>query len=157
MFPNAGCSNRIGSGRSYSCPKRVTNGIWARFCSRDLARENQGFLSTRDLQMDVYGENRAYATEFVATDGELATIDFVSLAQSFGIEAECVFKPGEVGPAVKRALDRNAPGLVEVTVNRKYPYSGGGSTGWWDVPVPKYLNDRRKTYEQSRKEEKLGF
>jgi acetolactate synthase-1/2/3 large subunit len=116
---------------------------------------NQGFLSIRDLQMDVYGENRAYVTEFATPRGELADIDFVSLARSFGVEAERVSRPGEVEPAIKRALAGKGPRLVEVQVNRQYPYSGGRAAGWWDVPVPEYLEGRREAYEQSRADEKL--
>lgn len=116
---------------------------------------NRGFLSIRDLQMDVYGEERTYATEFASPEGEPAAVDFVSLARSFGVEAERVSHPGEVEPAVKRALAEAAPRLVEVQVNRRYPYSGGKAAGWWDVPVPEYLEERRKAYEQSRAEEKL--
>jgi hypothetical protein len=41
-------------------------------------------------------------------------------------------------------------------VNREFPYSGGLVTGWWDVPVPTYLKERRETYERERREERLS-
>ncbi len=116
---------------------------------------NRGFLSIRDLQIDVYGPDRVYATEFTAAAGESVTPDFVSLARSFGFEAESVSRPGEVGPALRRALDAGGPRLVEVQVNMRHPYSGGTAAGWWDVPVPPYLKERRKAYEKARKEEHL--
>lgn len=120
-----------------------------------IVLNNGGFLSIRDLQMEVYGENRAYATEFTSAGGEPASIDFAALARSFGLEAERVSRPGEVEPAVKRALAGEGPRLVEVQVNRQYPCSGGSAAGWWDVPVPVYLEERRKAYEQNRSEERL--
>ncbi len=117
---------------------------------------NQGFLSIRDLQKDVYGEGRAYATEFTGTKGKLVSPDFTALAQAFGVGAERVSRPGDVAPALQRALTEGGPRLLEVVVNREHPYSGGSAAGWWDVPVPVYLEGRRKTYEAARREEQLN-
>ena len=39
---------------------------------------------------------------------------------------------------------------VEVTVQREFPYSGSTVSGWWDVPVPAYLEDRRARYLAER-------
>ena len=81
---------------------------------------------------------------------------FRAIGEAFGIDAQCIQRPDEVQPAVRRALSLNAPALVEVQVNRDYPYSGGFATGWWDVPVPAYLTDRRAAYVAARDEEVLG-
>jgi acetolactate synthase I/II/III large subunit len=116
---------------------------------------NQGFLSIRDLQHDVYGKARRYATEFKTRKGESTSPDFIALAGAFGLKAEKVTRPGEVAGAVKRAVEAAEPRLVEVTVNREHPYSGGKAAGWWDVPIPEYLTEKRKIYEQNRLEEKL--
>ena len=123
---------------------------------------NSGFLSIRDLQLDVYGQDRAYLTEFPAADPVTAvSVDFAALARSFGVPAERVSLPGEVAPAVGRAItrvrDEGGPALVEVVVNRRYPISGGRATGWWDVPVPGYLAQRRAEYEKGRREEALDL
>ena len=45
--------------------------------------------------------------------------------------------------------------MIEVIVNKQFPYSGGIATGWWDVPVPTYLKERRREYEKARDEEVL--
>jgi hypothetical protein len=55
-----------------------------------------------------------------------------------------------------RAFQSGLPSLIEVMVNREYPYSGGLVTGWWDVPVPAYLKERREVYERERREERLN-
>jgi hypothetical protein len=39
-------------------------------------------------------------------------------------------------------------------VNKEFPYSGGTAAGWWDVPVPAYLEPRAQ-YERARAEEVL--
>jgi hypothetical protein len=40
-------------------------------------------------------------------------------------------------------------------VNREYPYTGSPAVGWWDVPVPEYLEERRRKYEREMQGEKL--
>lgn len=116
---------------------------------------NQGFLSIRDLQHDVYGETRRYATEFRDRQGNSTSPDFTALAAAFGLKAEKVSRPGEVEGAVKRAIEADEPRLVEVLINREYPWSGGKAAGWWDVPIPEYLADRRKIYDRNRLDEQL--
>jgi hypothetical protein len=39
-------------------------------------------------------------------------------------------------------------------VERDYPLSGSPAVGWWDVPVPIYLTERRAEYERERAEER---
>jgi hypothetical protein len=38
-------------------------------------------------------------------------------------------------------------------VERAYPLSGSPAVGWWDVPVPAYLVERREQYERERAQE----
>ena len=40
-------------------------------------------------------------------------------------------------------------------MHREFPLSGSPAVGWWDVPVPTYLKERRARYEKERAEEKL--
>jgi len=100
---------------------------------------NMGWISIRDLQISVYGKDRVYASEFTKRTGELVTPDFVRLAEAFGCFSTRVEKPGEVGQALRKALQSGRPSVVEVMVERDYPRSGGKGYGWWDVPVPGYL------------------
>lgn len=114
---------------------------------------NSGWQSIKDLQMAVLGEDRVHATEFLDRHGNLVTPDFVGLARSFGAYAEKVERPDEVQPALGRAFAQGRPAVVEVTVNREPPYAGGMVAGWWDVPIPTYLEERRRRYERQRDEE----
>jgi hypothetical protein len=52
-------------------------------------------------------------------------------------------------------LATTGPALIEVLVDRELG-RGVTSTGWWDMPVPEYLKDRRAQYEAERKEEMIG-
>lgn len=113
---------------------------------------NYGWYSIRDLQMAELGEHRHYATEFASNDATVPP-DFVAAAKAFGLHAEGVDSPDEIGPAVTRAIESARPSLVEVKVARDYPNSGSTVVGWWDVPIPEYLADRRAEYEENRRRE----
>ncbi len=114
-----------------------------------------GWQSIKDLQRSVLGEERVFATEFRGRDGQPVSPDFVALGRAFGAYAEKVERPEEVQPALTRAFATKGPAVIEVTVNRDYPHSGGKVAGWWDVPIPSYLEARHLEYERQRSEEIL--
>lgn len=109
---------------------------------------NYGWYSIRDLQMAEFGEDRAFSIDW----DDKKSPDFVAIAKGFGLYSESVDQPGDIQAAVNRALEHDGPSLVEVKVARDYPNSGSTVVGWWDVPIPTYLEDRRAAYEQARKE-----
>jgi len=109
---------------------------------------NYGWYSIRDLQMAEFGEDRAIATDW----DEKKSPDFVAVAKGFGLYSESVDQPGDIQAAVNRALLHDGPSLVEVKVARDFPNSGSTVVGWWDVPIPTYIEGRRAEYERARKE-----
>ena len=109
---------------------------------------NYGWYSIRDLQMAEFGEDRAFAIDW----DEANSPDFIKIAEGFKLHAESVENPDDIQAAVDRALAHDGPSLIEVKVARDYPNSGSTVVGWWDVPIPTYLEDRRADYEQARKE-----
>ncbi|HID96569.1 MAG TPA: thiamine pyrophosphate-binding protein [Candidatus Latescibacteria bacterium] len=115
---------------------------------------NTGWLSIKDLQMAAFGEERAVATDFLDRAGRLYSPDFKAIAEGFGCYAERVQKAEEIQPALKRVFDSGKPAVLEIVVNREYPFSGSPAVGWWDVPVPAYLA-RRERYEREAGEEVL--
>jgi acetolactate synthase-1/2/3 large subunit len=117
---------------------------------------NKGWYSIRDLQMAAYGEERGMATEFCKGDGEPYSPRFAEIAREFGARGEHVERPAQVQQALARAFQAGGPALVEVMVSQEYPVSGGLVTGWWDVPVPTYLKERRERYLKERSEEQMG-
>lgn len=120
-----------------------------------LVLNNYAWMSISDLQMAVYGEDRAFAVEFRKPDGGLVGPDFEALAKAFGCYAEKVDRAEQIKPALRRAFESGRPAVIEAIVNREFPYSGGKAVGWWDVPVPMYLEERRAKYEKERSEEVL--
>jgi len=118
-----------------------------------VVANNVGWIAIRDLQAAVYGEERAVGAEFLR-DGAPVTPDLAALARAFGCQAERISAPAEVRPALERAFAAGVPAVVEVMVERTYPLSGSPAVGWWDVPVPTYMVERRARYERERAEER---
>lgn len=120
-----------------------------------MIANNMGWISIKDLQSAVYGADRTVATDFVKSDGTLYSPDFKAIGEAFGCHSQKIEKGEEVKPALEKAFNSGKPALIEVMVERDLPYSGGKVAGWWDVPVPTYLKERRAKYEKERAGEKL--
>jgi len=115
---------------------------------------NMGWISIRDLQMSAFGEEAAFATDFTKQDREYSP-NFAELARCFGCEAARISRAEEIEPTVRRALEGDQPWVVEIMVNRQFPYTGSPAVGWWDVPIPAYMRERRQQYEAERRQEML--
>ena len=118
-----------------------------------MVLNNSGFISIKGGQIHNFG--RTTVVDLQKKDGSLYTPNFCEAARAFGLHAERIHAPGEVQPAVKRALATQGPALIEVMVDRDVS-RGVTPTGWWDMPVPSYLSERRAAYERERDEETLG-
>lgn len=113
---------------------------------------NQGWQAIRDLQWLAFGEEARYGTMFEQEERPLSP-NFAAIAAAFGAYSRRVEETAEVAAAIAEALAANRPAVVEVLIDRQLGTSGGQAPGWWDVPVPGYLPERRATYESERSEE----
>ncbi|RHR54036.1 thiamine pyrophosphate-binding protein [Clostridium sp. AF18-27] len=113
---------------------------------------NSAWMAIKDLQADVFGQEYMFGNDFMK-DGALYSPKFAEIAENFGLHAEKVDKKKDVEGAIERAIASGKPALVEVTVHRDYPESGGVAYGWWDMPVPAYMEDRREKFVAARAEE----
>jgi acetolactate synthase-1/2/3 large subunit len=121
-----------------------------------VVANNGGWIAIRDLQMSAYGPERSIAVDFLDKDGGVATPHFANVAREFGAHGERITRAEQVEPALRKALACGGPAVVEAMVSRDYPQTGAPSFGWWDVPVPAYLGERRVEYEKMRAKEKLA-
>ena len=110
--------------------------------------DNAGWQSIRDLQMDAYGEEHGFAAEFRDSAGESINPDLVAVAKGFGVHAEEATDEQALKSSIGRALASGGPTVIVVPVRREFPESAGPTSGWWDVPVPASLPERRGTYER---------
>ncbi|MFX1344723.1 MAG: thiamine pyrophosphate-binding protein [Promethearchaeota archaeon] len=120
-----------------------------------IVLNNYGWIAIKDLQQAAFGEDRDYGTAFYDKEGNLYSPDFAKIGEAFGCYAEKISTKEEIIPALKRASDSGKPIVIEILVNRDFPYTGSPAIGFWDVPRPEYLEDRRKIYEEEIKGEKL--
>ena len=115
---------------------------------------NLGWQAIRDLQIIAYGEETVYATMF-ERDAEPITPHLADAARAFGVHGVRVSSPDEVTSALQTALALGRPAVVEVMVDTGLGTSGGLAPGWWDVPVPEYLEKRCQVYQTQRREERV--
>ena len=86
-------------------------------------------------------------------DGIAYTPDFCAVAEAFGIHSIKITCEEELSDAIKEAVNANEPVFLEVEVTDVYPQSGGIATGWWDVPVPAYMDEKEAEYQKGVSEE----
>jgi acetolactate synthase-1/2/3 large subunit len=104
-----------------------------------LVMNNAGWTSIRDFQRGLFGEDRAFFTEFRGRRGDLQTPDFTAIAQGFGATGIKVESFDQLRPALERALASEGPVVVEAMQDRDPANTTGINSGFWDLPKPEYL------------------
>ncbi|HQK73020.1 MAG TPA: thiamine pyrophosphate-binding protein [Clostridiales bacterium] len=119
-----------------------------------ILANNSGWMAIKDLQMDALGGETAFGNDF-ERDGRVYSPDFAAVAKAFGISAYPAKDQQGVKEALASAFAGGGPALISVDVSREYPLTGGKAFGWWDVPIPAYIREKRAAYEKARDEETL--
>ena len=92
---------------------------------------NYAYGSIRGLQRG-YLEGRELATDFRYPDtGEPYSPDFAAMARSAGVEGVSVDRPGDLGDAIRQAIDSGKPYLIDANVDGDLNPPGAGV---WEVP-----------------------
>jgi acetolactate synthase I/II/III large subunit len=115
-----------------------------------LVINNGGWGAIRNLQLNMFGEDREIITQFQTPDGAHYVPKIADAARALGCEAERVEDPAAVQEAVKRALASGKPYVIEAICAIERPWSKMHPTGWWDITVPAYLGDLRAEYVRNR-------
>ena len=101
-----------------------------------LVLNNSGYISIRDGQDGLIGRNIGSEFNRHAGNNEAYSVDFPALARSFGFElAERITDTAELERVIRRALESNAPALVEVPITRDVSVAAAEVVGWWDFPL----------------------
>jgi len=135
----------IGDGDFMMCVQELAVCVMYNIPVVFLVLNNSGYISIRDGQNYLMG--RQIGSEFNrhSGDGQAYSVDFVALAKSFGFGvAAKVQASEEIGSTIKRALDSNAPALVEVPITRDVSVAAAEVVGWWDFPVLPTASDAVK-------------
>lgn len=117
-----------------------------------IVADNSGWMAIKDLQIDALGAEAAFGNDFTA-NGRAYSPDFYKIAEAFGIASYKPADANELKSAIADAVACGKPALITIDVAREYPHTGGKAFGWWDVPIPAYMEERRAAYEQAVKEE----
>jgi len=155
-YPDKQVVGVLGDGDFMMTMQELTTAVQYNVPIVTIIANNMGWISIKDLQSAVYGADRVFATDFIKSDGNIYTPDFKMIGEAFGCFSQKVNNGDDIKPALRKAFDSGKPSLIEVIVERDLPFSGGKVAGWWDVPVPTYLRERREKYERERAEEKLS-
>lgn len=124
----------IGDGDFMMCVQELATCVAYNIPVVFLVLNNSGYISIRDGQNALMG--RHIISEFTKRgNGEPYSVDFVALAKSFGFEnATRIGRVDEIASTIKRALDSNAPSLIEVPITRDVSIAASNVVGWWDFP-----------------------
>ncbi len=119
-----------------------------------LVQNNGGYMSIRGGQRKIMDRHLlSEFTDFASNGGEEAySVDIAAYGRSFGVESTRVESSEDLQPALERALASEGPAVVEVPTSRDA--AGPWVPGWWDFPVPAYIEDERQDeYWADRAEE----
>ena len=119
-----------------------------------MVLNNSGWMAIKALQISAYGtDEMTYANDFKDYQGDRYMVDYVKLAEGFGMQAKRCYTLDEVKAAMEEAIALRKPYLIEAMVDNSFPYGDGVSTGWWDMPVPYYAEATYENYVEGKKEE----
>jgi acetolactate synthase-1/2/3 large subunit len=102
---------------------------------------NAGWVSIRDFQRGMFGEQRAVAVDFVDSHGATNPVDYAQVAKAMGCESETVTEVDQVNAAMGRALASGGPYLIDFRLSRDPADTEGINVGHWDLPKPAYLGN----------------
>jgi thiamine pyrophosphate-dependent acetolactate synthase large subunit-like protein len=100
---------------------------------------NAGWVSIRDFQRGMFGEDRPVAVDFTSGDGLSNPVDYAAVAIAMGCEAETVTEVDQVKAALGRAQSSGGPYLIDFRLSRDPADTEGINVGHWDLPKPAYL------------------
>jgi acetolactate synthase-1/2/3 large subunit len=120
----------VGDGGFLMLPSAVATAVQYGLPAAWLVWNNGGFISIRDQQRGYFG--RDFATSFsYAASGEPYACDFAAMARSMGADGMRVQTPGDLGSALKTALDSGRPTVIDVPVDADIPQP---AVATWELP-----------------------
>jgi len=133
--PERACVSVCGDGGFMMRPDVLCTAVEYGIPAVWLIWNNFAYGAIRDIQHGMFAK-REIATSFVReADGRLINPDFVALARACGADGIRVERAGDLEGAIERALEANAPFVLEVQVDRDIRPP---SVGTWQLPPTPY-------------------
>ena len=131
----------VGDGGFLMLPQRVATAVEYAIPVVWLVWNNGGYFSIRDQQRGYFGAGRELATSFQLRRHRRALLaDYAAMARSMGAQGLRVETAGDLGPALKTALDSGLPTVIDVPVAAD-PAQPSAAT--WDLPPLRHPNPLR--------------
>jgi acetolactate synthase-1/2/3 large subunit len=122
----------VGDGGFLMLPSVVATAVEYGIPAIWLVWNNGGYISIRDQQRGYFGGDRELATSFTyAATGSPYSADYAAMARSMGAQGLRVETAGDLGPALKTALDTGLPTVIDVPVAADATQP---SAATWDLP-----------------------
>jgi acetolactate synthase I/II/III large subunit len=122
----------VGDGGFLMLPSVVATAVEYGIPAIWLVWNNGGYISIRDQQRGYFGADRELATSFTyAATGSPYSADYAAMARSMGAQGLRVETAGDLGPALKTALDTGLPTVIDVPVAADATQP---SAATWDLP-----------------------
>jgi acetolactate synthase I/II/III large subunit len=113
----------VGDGGFLMLPSVIATAVAYDLPAVWLVWNNGGFISIRDQQVAYFGKE--YGTSFTHRT------DFAGMARSMGADGMRVTAPGDLGAALKAALDSGRPTVIDVLVDAETPQP---AVATWELP-----------------------
>jgi acetolactate synthase-1/2/3 large subunit len=122
----------VGDGGFLMLPSVVASAVEYGLPAVWLVWNNGGYISIRDQQRGYFGAGREIATSFrYAATGGPYSADYAAMARSMGAQGLRVEAPGDLGSALKTALDSGLPTVIDVPVQAD---AAQPSAATWQLP-----------------------
>jgi acetolactate synthase I/II/III large subunit len=122
----------VGDGGFLMLPSVVASAVEYGIPAVWLVWNNGGYISIRDQQRGYFGAGRELATSFrYAATGEPYTADYAAMARAMGAQGLRVETPGDLGSALRAALDSGLPTVIDVPVQAD---AAQPSAATWQLP-----------------------
>jgi acetolactate synthase-1/2/3 large subunit len=128
--PSRAVAAVVGDGGFLMLPSAVATAVQYDLPAVWIVWNNGGFISIRDQQRGYFGPEIATSFTYAAS-GEPYRCDFAALARSMGADGMRVQTPGDLGAALKTALDSGRPTVIDVPVDAEVPQP---AVATWELP-----------------------
>jgi len=128
--PSRAVAAVVGDGGFLMLPSAVATAVQYGLPAIWLVWNNGGFISIRDQQRGYFGSELATSFRYAAS-GAPYRCDFAAMARAMGADGMAVSTPGDLGAAVKSALDSGRPTVIDVPVDADVSQP---VVATWDLP-----------------------
>jgi acetolactate synthase-1/2/3 large subunit len=128
--PSRAVAAVVGDGGFLMLPSVVATAVQYDLPAVWVVWNNGGYISIRDQQRGYFGPEIATSFTYAAS-GQPYRCDFAAMARSMGADGMRAETPGDLGAALKTALDSGRPTVIDVPVDAEVPQP---AVATWELP-----------------------